>query len=234
MMRFSVGLANIPGPPVFPSISPVTELAFHSCLWDTCIKQTVRTKEGICLFDSFSAKKGRSNGVFAARQRLWTRSCIHFNHRGCCSADTSRGARLQACRSLPMLATTQKVCCLVSNFLCLLYIFCIKDLTVSLDHLGRGNQIWTRRQKKPTKPVCQMCVCAENREGLHTVKCWHLLQDLAGLECDTLLYTKALGPCRRHKKTSICPPPNLSNLHIWNNCNSVSSFHLIFPAISSD
>ncbi len=39
------------------------------------------------------------------------------------------------------------------------------------------------------------------------LKCWHLLQALAGLECDTLLYTKGLGPCSRHKKTSICPSP---------------------------
>lgn len=80
----------------------------------------------------------------------------------------------------------------------------------SQDHHGSGNQMWTTRQNTrllQTKPQgLNECVCERERDST-TLKCWHLLQALAGLECDTLLYTKGLGPCSRHKKTSICPSP---------------------------
>lgn len=35
------------------------------------------------------------------------------------------------------------------------------------------------------------------------MKCWHLLQALAGLECDPLLYTKGPGSCSKRMTTSV-------------------------------
>lgn len=70
-----------------------------------------------------------------------------------------------------------------------------------------------------------VCVFLWKREGFHDVKCWHLLQALAGLECDTLLYTKGLGPSNRHMKTSICPSPQ--GQHKYEMTASMS--HAFFP-----
>lgn len=95
---------------------------------------------------------------------------------------------------------------------------------------GQQDKIPSPSQTKPQgENACVLCV--RRREGFLYVKCWHLLQALAGLECDTLLYTKGLAPFSRHKKTSICSAPHSTGVtHVWN--GSITAPCFLYPTLT--
>lgn len=194
----------------------------------------LESNEGIplsdrCWHDGACPQKRQVHWELAGSIQRWIPICVLLP---LCTVDTE--TLWMAC--LRKSAVPQKVR-LASNFLCLLYFFVSK-----LELFTRPPWEWQSNVDETKYPaltdktsrrewVCACaCVCLQGRDST-VLKCWHLLQALAGMECDTLLYTKGLGPCSRHKKTSIGPPPWRQHTHTHTQWASLPNV-FFFPAIN--
>lgn len=154
-------------------------------------------------------KKGNSTGNYQQWILIWGLFPL-------CAVDTE--SLWMAC--LHKSAVPQKDF-LASNFLCLFYFFVSKlelftrppwEWQSNVDETKYPAFIDKTSRREWVYAFACVWVCLLGRDST-ILKCWHLLQALAGMECDTLLYTKGLGPCSRHKRTSIGPPPWRQHTH---------------------
>lgn len=167
-----------------------------------CVIQTDWEKAFVCLTVCVPKRQASLMGFSWEPPTVNSLICIHFHLQWARWTQSPPGWHVSVCQPWP----ERSALFLISS---VYYISLYQSLHVSQDHRGSGNQTWTRQNTRPlqTKPQgVNECVCERERDST-ILKCWHLLQALAGLECDTLLYTKGLGPCSRHKETSICPSP---------------------------